>query len=81
MEMARLAPKHIAKLGLIDTGSQPRWEGQEANWRFWSMVAFDEGMKALADRWFLLTFHADRVADQVLMKPLNAIVMRRPMPL
>jgi pimeloyl-ACP methyl ester carboxylesterase len=76
MEMVRLAPEHIAKLGLIDTGIHPRREGEEANRQVLVDLAFNWGMDALADRWLPPMVHADRVNDRALMEPLKAMVMR-----
>lgn len=76
MEMVRLAPERIAKLGLIDTGVHPRREGEELNRQALVDLAFAEGMGALAERWLPPMVHADRVDDQALLKPLKAMVLR-----
>ena len=51
MEMVRLAPERIEKLVLIDTGIDPRREGEEAKRQVLVDLAFAEGMGALADKW------------------------------
>ncbi len=76
MEMARLAPERIEKLGLIDTGIHPRREGEELKRQALVDLAFAEGMEALADQWLPPMVHEDRVGDRALMEPLKAMVMR-----
>jgi pimeloyl-ACP methyl ester carboxylesterase len=76
MEMVHLAPERIQKLALIDTGIDPRREGEEAKRQVLVDLAFAEGMGALADRWLPPMVHADRMEDQALLAPLKAMVMR-----
>lgn len=76
MEMVRLAPERVERLGLIDTGIHPRREGEEATRRALVDLAFAEGMAALADRWLPPMVHADRIGDRALMEPLKAMVAR-----
>ena len=51
LEMVRLAPDRIVKLALLDTGMHPRKKGEEARRRELVDLAYEYGMKALADRW------------------------------
>jgi len=76
MEMVRLAPERIVKLGLIDTGIHTLREGEEASRQVMVDLAFDEGMEALAERWLPPMVHPDRVSDRALMEPLRAMVLR-----
>jgi len=76
MEMARMAPERITKLVLIDTGIDQRGDGEEEKRRELVDLAFAEGMEALADRWLPPMVHLDRVADQALLAPLKAMVLR-----
>lgn len=76
LEMVRLAPERIQRLGLIDTGVHPRREGEEVSRRILVDLAFAEGMEALADRWLPPMVHEGRVGDRALMEPLRAMVMR-----
>jgi protocatechuate 4,5-dioxygenase alpha subunit len=76
LEMVRLAPQRVVRLGLLDTGSHPRREGEEANRQVLVDLAFAEGMGALADRWLPPMVHEARSADPTLMEPLRAMVLR-----
>jgi pimeloyl-ACP methyl ester carboxylesterase len=76
LEMVRLAPARVVKLGLIDTGIHPRREGEELARQVLVDLAFSEGMEALAERWLPPMVHTDRAEDRELMQPLKAMVMR-----
>jgi pimeloyl-ACP methyl ester carboxylesterase len=76
MEMARLAPERVEKLGLIDTGIHPRREGEDLNRQVLVDLAFAQGMGALAERWLPPMVHEDRIKDRALLAPLEAMVMR-----
>ena len=76
MEAIRLAPEHVEKLVLMDTGVSPRREGEEASRQVLLDLADEEGMAALADRWLPPMVHEARVNDASLMGPLRAMVMR-----
>jgi pimeloyl-ACP methyl ester carboxylesterase len=76
LEMVRLAPERILKLGLFDTGVHPRREGEEANRQALVDLAFDRGMGALAKKWLPPMVHEARTRDEALMAPLRAMVMR-----
>ena len=66
LEMVRLAPERIEGSVLIDTGIDPRREGEEAKRQELVDLAFAEGMGALADRWLPPMVHVDRVGDAAL---------------
>jgi protocatechuate 4,5-dioxygenase alpha subunit len=76
MEMVRLAPKRIEKLVLIDTGIDPRREGEEKKRQELVDLAFAKGMEALADTWLPPMVHLERVEDEALLAPLRAMVLR-----
>ena len=59
MEMVRLAPERIEKLVLIDTGIDPRREGEEEKRQELVDLAFAEGMGALADKWLPPMVHLE----------------------
>jgi pimeloyl-ACP methyl ester carboxylesterase len=76
LEMVRLAPDRIERLALLDTGTHPRREGEEAARQVLVDLACREGMAALADRWLPPMVDEARSADPALMEPLRAMVMR-----
>ncbi|WP_201837050.1 alpha/beta fold hydrolase [Microvirga zambiensis] len=76
MEMVRLAPERITKLVLIDTGIDPRRDGEQEKRRELVDLAFAEGMEALADTWLPPMVHLERVADEALLAPLKDMVLR-----
>ena len=76
LEMVRAAPDRIARLGLLDTGTHPRQDGEAERRQVLVDLAFARGMDALADRWLPPMVHEDRVADVALMSGLRAMVRR-----
>jgi protocatechuate 4,5-dioxygenase alpha subunit len=76
MEMARIAPERIERLGLIDTGIHPRREGEELTRQVLVDLAYAEGMGALAERWLPPMVHEGRTGDRALLDPLKDMVMR-----
>jgi pimeloyl-ACP methyl ester carboxylesterase len=76
LEMVRLAPERIVKLGLLDTGAHPRRDGEEASRQALVDLAFEKGMGALADKWLPPMVHEARTRDESLMAPLTAMVAR-----
>ncbi|WP_321397044.1 alpha/beta hydrolase [Emcibacter sp.] len=76
IEMVKLAPERVKKLALIDTGIHPRKEGEEAKRQVLVDLAYNEGMKALAEKWLPPMVHEDRHRDQKLMNTLTAMVLR-----
>ena len=76
LEMIRLAPERIERLALLDTGVHPRKEGEEAKRQVVIDLAFEKGMRALADQWLPPMVHPDRHGDAELMGTLTAMVER-----
>lgn len=76
LEMVRLAPERIARLGLLDTGVHPRRDAEEASRQALVDLAFEQGMGALADQWLPPMVHEARATDDALMARLKAMVMR-----
>jgi pimeloyl-ACP methyl ester carboxylesterase len=76
LEMVRLAPERIERLALLDTGTHPRREGEEATRQVLVDLAYQQGMTALADRWLPPMVDEARAGDPALMEPLRAMVVR-----
>lgn len=76
IEVVRRAPERVERLALLDTGAHPPRPGEPAQRQILVDIAFNEGMKALADHWLPPMVHADRVADAALMEGLRAMVLR-----
>ena len=76
LEMVRLAPGRIERLALLDTGTHPRRDGEEATRQVLVDLAYRSGMEALADRWLPPMVDEARSGDRALMEPLRAMVMR-----
>ncbi len=76
MEIWRIAPWRVQRLCLMDTGTYPRRDGEEAQRQILVDLAFTQGMAALADRWLPPMVHQERVGDCTLMAPLREMVMR-----
>lgn len=76
MEMARLAPDRIERLALLDTGIHPLRAGETAKRDEIVRFAFDNGMRALADRWLPPMVWQGNQTDTALMDGLRAMVLR-----
>jgi pimeloyl-ACP methyl ester carboxylesterase len=76
MEMVRLKPERITRLGLFDTGIHPLKEGETAKRAEIVKFAFDNGMKALADRWLPGMIHPMHQQNPLLMQSLEDMVLR-----
>lgn len=76
LEVLRQAPDRVERLALLDTGTHPRKEGEEATRQVLVDLARNEGMAALAARWLPPMVHPDRTVDAALMAPLAAMVCR-----
>ena len=75
-EVYRRAPERVERLGLLDTGVHgPRPHEPAARQKLIDL-AYDQGMAAVAETWLPPMVHPDRVADDALMAPLRAMVMR-----
>ncbi|MEJ1156804.1 alpha/beta fold hydrolase [Prosthecomicrobium sp. N25] len=75
-EMVRAAPERIVRLAVLDTGAHPARDGEAAGRQAMLDLADRDGMAALADKWLPPMVHEARVADEALMAPLRAMVMR-----
>lgn len=76
LEIVRLAPERVERLALLDTGTHPLRPGEAEKRQVLVDLANREGMAALAARWLPPMVHPDRVADEALMQPLRAMVLR-----
>ncbi|HPD91252.1 MAG: alpha/beta fold hydrolase [Rhodobacter sp.] len=76
MEMARLAPDRIERLALLDTGIHPLRAGETEKRDEIVRFAFDNGMRALADRWLPPMVWQGNQTDTALMDGLRAMVLR-----
>jgi pimeloyl-ACP methyl ester carboxylesterase len=77
LETFRQAPQRVTRLALLDTGVHPCAAGEPARRQALVSLAFDEGMRALADAWLPPMVHPDRRAERALMDPLIAMIERR----
>lgn len=77
LEMARLAPKRIERLALLDTGIHPLKEGERAKRDDIVAFAYANGMQALSERWLPGMVHPNRHQDTELMNALSAMVLRQ----
>lgn len=76
LEMWRLAPERIERLGLFSTGFHAAAPGEAAKRMALVELARREGMAAVAAAWLPPMVHPDRVHDAGLMAPLIAMVER-----
>lgn len=77
LEMFRQAPQRVTRLALLDTGVHPCAAGEPARRQALVSLAFEQGMRALADVWLPPMVHPARRAESALMAPLLAMVERR----
>lgn len=73
MEMARLCPTRIRKLGLFDTGAHPLRDGEAEKRAEIISFTYANGMQALADRWLPGMVYRK---DPALMAQLTQMVLR-----
>src|SRR5258708_28776457 len=71
-----LAPERVERLALLDTGTHKLRPGEAEKRQVLVDLANREGMAALAARWLPPMVHPDRLADEGLMQPLRAMVLR-----
>ncbi len=76
MEMARLSPDRIERMVLLDTGIHPLKEGETERRQEIVEFAYDNGMKALADRWLKGMVYAPNFEDKALVENLTEMVLR-----
>jgi pimeloyl-ACP methyl ester carboxylesterase len=72
-----LAPDRVERLALLDTGAQPRRDGEEVGRMKLVALAREQGMAALADAWLPPMMHPNRTADDGLLQPLREMVQRK----
>jgi len=77
MVLWRLAPERVDRLALLDTGAQPRRDGEEVGRMKLIALARKQGMEALADVWLPPMVHPNRTADDGLLQPLREMVQRK----
>lgn len=77
MALWRLAPDRVERLALLDTGAQPRRDGEEVGRMKLVALAREQGMAALADAWLPPMVHPNRTADDGLLQPLREMVQRK----
>lgn len=76
MEMARLAPDRVARLALLNTGMHPKKEGEDAKRQAMIDLAYQKGMRALAEVWLPPMLAPGREKDEALMRLLTEMVER-----
>lgn len=76
LEIARLAPKRVERIALLDTGTHPVQPGEPEKRQVLVDLAEAEGMGALADRWLPPMLHPDAARSAALMPVLHAMVCR-----
>jgi pimeloyl-ACP methyl ester carboxylesterase len=77
MALWRLAPDRVERLALLDTGAQPRRDGEEVGRMKLVALAREQGMAALANAWLPPMVHPNRTADDGLLQPLREMVQRK----
>ena len=77
LEAFRQAPERVTRLALLDTGVHPCAADEPARRQALVSLAFEQGMRALANVWLPPMVHPDRRAEPALMDPLVAMVERR----
>ncbi len=76
MEMARLCPKRVTRLVLLDTGIHPLRDGEVAKRAEIVRFAHEHGMAALAARWLPGMVHTPNQQNTALMQSLTDMVLR-----
>ena len=77
MEMVRLQPDRVLKLGLFDTGIHPLRDGETEKRNEIVRFALENGMPALADRWLPGMVHPMSQTNPAVMGPLREMVFRK----
>jgi pimeloyl-ACP methyl ester carboxylesterase len=77
MEMVRLQPERVSKLGLFDTGIHPLRDGETEKRNEIVRFARENGMSALADRWLPGMLHPMHQTNPAVMGPLREMVLRK----
>ena len=69
-QVARLAPERIERFCVFDTGAPPAGPDEPAKRQILVDLAYNEGMRAVADSWLPPMLHPDRRADEAFKAPL-----------
>jgi pimeloyl-ACP methyl ester carboxylesterase len=82
LEVMRAAPQRVDRLALLDTGYQPRPDGEAgARERAERLALLDlartHGMRAMGQRWVQRMVHPDRLADASLVDAILDMIGRR----
>lgn len=75
LEIMRLAPERVLRLGLLDTGTHPPRPDEPNQRQVLVDIAYAEGMPALAERWLPPMVHEGRLDDAALMDPLRQMIL------
>lgn len=76
LEMTRLAPGRVQRLALLNTGMNPKKEGEEISRQEKIDRAYRDGMQVLAAAWLPPMLHPDRSKDPEIMTLLTQMVLR-----
>ncbi len=76
MEVFRLAPERIERLGLMDTGVHTVRDHEPERRAALTALGYEKGMGAVADAWIPPMIHPDHLSDTAMMDALRAMVMR-----
>ena len=75
LEVFRLAPDRVERLGLMDTGVHGVRSHEAGTRQILIDLAYKDGMQAVADSWLPPMVHPKRVGDAALMDPLRAMIL------
>jgi pimeloyl-ACP methyl ester carboxylesterase len=76
IEMHAQARARIARLALLDTGVHPAQPDEYDKRRALVRLAYEQGMRAVAEAWLPPMLHPDRRDDAALVAPLVAMIER-----
>ena len=76
LEIVRVAPQHVERLALLDTGIHTLQPGETEKRMRLVDLARSRGMEALCEAWLPPMVHPDRVKDDAFMRPLRQMVWR-----
>jgi pimeloyl-ACP methyl ester carboxylesterase len=76
LEIMRVAPQHVERLALLDTGIHTVQPGETEKRMRLVDLARTHGMEALCEAWLPPMVHPDRVKDDAFMQPLRQMVTR-----
>jgi pimeloyl-ACP methyl ester carboxylesterase len=76
LEIMRVAPQHVERLALLDTGIHTLQPGETEKRMRLVELARTQGMEALCEAWLPPMVHSDRVRNDAFMRPLRQMVWR-----